>query len=169
MTITETRLIIVMGVSGCGKSTVAEAIAKQLNYAFIEADDFHSVENKAHMRSGQALTDDMREPWVDKLREHITQMALNKTSCVMSFSGLKASHRERIRSAPIESITLHLNGKKELIESRMRSRRGHFMPTSLLDSQFLALEDPSNEANTINIDIDCTVDQLIARALEALR
>jgi len=166
---TSPQLIIVMGVSGCGKSTVANALAQHLRYEFIEADDFHSPQNREHMASGQALTDAMREPWVNALREHLTELAKSDQNCVMSFSGLKAAHRARIREVPMQILTLHLEGPRELIQARMNQRANHFMPSSLLDSQFQSLENPNHEANTLSIDIDCTLEQLITKATTAAR
>ncbi len=158
------ELVIVMGVSGCGKSTVASALAKQLGYQFLEADDFHSAENRAHMASGKALTDAMREPWIDTMLNKLTELGQNNRSCVMSFSGLRAAHRARIRSAPMRVGTLHLEGDAELIEQRLQQRSDHFMPSSLLASQYRALESPNQEVNTESIDINCSVEELVKRA-----
>ena len=157
-----------MGVSGCGKSTVASALAEKLSYQYVEADDFHPSINREHMRNGQPLTDDMREPWIDAIHQHLTKLAGQNTSCVLSFSGLKAAHRRRIKSVPMSVTTIYLEGDKELIASRMQKRAGHFMPTSLLASQFQAMEDPSEEGSTFSIDIGCSVQELIARALDLL-
>jgi len=97
------RLVVVMGVSGCGKSTIAQAIAKQLNYEFVEADNFHSQENKDHMANGNALSDAMRKPWIGRLQTHLKQSANAGKSCVLSFSGLRRLHRAKIRDLPFTS------------------------------------------------------------------
>lgn len=165
---TQTKLIIVMGVSGCGKSTVASALARKLNYQFIEADDFHSAQNRKHMRSGKALNDEMRAPWIASMHTHLSKLAQQNVNSVLSFSGLKAEYRARIKSVPMSVTTLHLQGDKKLIQQRMQRRLNHFMPVSLLDSQYHALENPNQEPNTYALDIDCSIDELVERALTHL-
>jgi len=129
-----------MGVSGCGKSSVAHAISDQLNYQFVEADDFHPQENKQHMASGKPLTDLMRKPWITALKKHLMQAAETDQSCVMSFSGLRREHRNQMRDLPFNSVFVHLRGEQALILERMNARSDHFMPPSLLDSQYSTLE-----------------------------
>ena len=159
------KLVVVMGVSGCGKSTVAEAIANQLGYEFVEADDFHPQENKNHMASGQALTDVMREPWIALLQAHLKQSAKAGRSCVMSFSGLRRVHRAKIRDLPFDNLFIHLEGNRQLIADRINARLDHFMPTDLLDSQYAALESASKKETIISIDIDQSLDSVIADSI----
>ncbi len=161
----EPYLIIVMGVSGCGKSTVAEALAKHFDYTLLEADDFHPPENRARMTAGKPLTNSMREPWINSMHAYLRQLAADRTSCVMSFSGLNADHRRRIKSVPMRVTTLHLQGDQALIQSRLNRRSGHFMPSSLLQSQYQALENPNHETNTIVLDIDRSIDALVEEAI----
>lgn len=163
------QLIVVMGVSGCGKSTIASAIAEHFRYTFIEADDFHSLDNRTHMANGKPLTDEMRAPWIESIRNHLVSLSAVGQSCVLSFSGLKATHRHRIRSTPMITTTLHLEGQRHVIESRMNQRTNHFMPSSLLESQYQALEDPNLEPNTFSVDVDCSIQELIARSLLILK
>lgn len=160
------NLIVVMGVSGCGKSSVAEAISKEYDYEFVEADDYHPEENKQHMASGKPLTDAMREPWIALLRGHLKQAARVGRSCVMSFSGLRRMHRSQIRDLPFNVLFLHLEGDQPLIRDRMNAREDHFMPPSLLDSQYATLENPLGEPKTIGIDIDQTLKSVIETALK---
>lgn len=156
-----------MGVSGCGKSSVAQAIAEQLNYQFIEADDFHSQANQDHMASGLALTDAMREPWIASLRSRLRESAKARQSCVMSFSGLRHQHRAAIRDLPFNSLFIHLEGTKSLIAKRINARSNHFMPVGLLDSQFNALEPTSENENIISINIEQNLECVVAEAMAA--
>ena len=149
----QVNLIIVMGVSGCGKSSVAKTIAEELNYCFLEADDYHSDENKAHMASGKPLTDAMREPWIALLQAQLIQLSEKSQSVVMSFSGLRREHREKMRELPLNSLFIHLDGEQNLISQRMTERAGHYMPASLLDSQFAAMQAPSNTEQLHIVDI----------------
>ncbi len=158
------KLVIIMGVSGCGKSTVASALANELNYEFIEADDFHSEENVAHMASGKPLSDRMREPWIETLIHHLGEMAKQNKNCVISFSGLRAAHRSKIKIAAMKATTFHLNGSAELIENRIKRRQGHFMPANLLASQFEALECPAKETHTHQLDIQNNIEFLVDSA-----
>lgn len=154
MSSAEPVLIICFGVSGCGKSTVAQHLANRFNFNFIEADDFHSNENKAHMASGKALSDAMREPWVHALCEFLGEQAKQGKSCVMANSCLRQAHRLRFRNLPFRSVFVHLSGSEQLIHARMRSRAGHFMPASLLSSQFAAFESTAGEADVALVDIN---------------
>ena len=165
MSDTSMKLVVVMGVSGCGKSSIASALAEHFNYEFVEADDFHPQENIDHMASGHSLTDEMREPWIQLLQAHLKQSAKSGRSCVLSFSVLRRLHRAKIRDLPFDSLFLHLEGNKDLIASRIDARAGHFMPSSLLESQYQALESASKKEHIVNIDISKTVDQVISLAI----
>ena len=156
-----------MGVSGCGKSSVAQAIAAQLNYEYVEADDFHSQENQDHMASGIPLTDTMREPWVASLQSHLKQSSKAGRNCVMSFSGLRHEHRTKIRILPFNSLFIHLKGEKSLIAERINARSNHFMPAALLDSQFSVLEPPRENENIINVNIDQALECVVADSIAA--
>ena len=158
-------LIMVIGVSGCGKSTVAKALAERLGYLFVEADDFHSAQNRQHMASGQALTDEMRAPWIQSLKDHIGQSAEQGHSMVLAYSGLRAAHRASLRELALPVITLFLDGDEPLIEQRMNARQNHFMPSTLLKSQFEALQDPGGEPRTFRLNINCTLQELLDSAV----
>ncbi|HEY7884184.1 MAG TPA: gluconokinase, GntK/IdnK-type [Cellvibrionaceae bacterium] len=155
-------LIIVMGVSGSGKSTVAQFLAEDLNYCYLDADDFHTDEAKAQMAAGTPLTDAMRIPWVNNICAHLTQRAQSGTSCTLAFSGLRKAHRESLRQLPFRVVFTYLNGSKATIAQRMSLRADHFMPTSLLDSQFASMEDSSAEADVLTIDISADLPQVLA-------
>ncbi|WP_053980992.1 gluconokinase [Marinagarivorans algicola] len=156
---TQPYLIISMGVSGSGKSTVAQMLAQQFDLTFLEADDFHSPTNKAHMAAGKALTDAMREPWIASICDKIKSDGNN---CILAYSGLRRAHRQKFRELGFKTLFLYLNGSKELIAQRMSERAGHFMPVSLLDSQFASMDAPQNEPDMVLVSIDDPIPQIVA-------
>ena len=145
-------LIICMGVSGSGKSTVAAGLAQQFGLEFIEADDYHSDENKARMKAGIALTDEQREPWINTLCLLLKDRRRNGIHCTLAYSGLRRAHRQRFRELGFRVLFLHLAGDRDLIAKRMNQRAGHYMPASLLDSQFAAMEPADSEPDLVTVD-----------------
>jgi carbohydrate kinase (thermoresistant glucokinase family) len=137
-------IIVLMGVSGNGKSTVGKLLAERLGWPFLEADDFHTPQNIAKMASGTPLNDDDRWPWLDRLAEELRQRINRRESAVLACSALKQSYRQRLDPDPANVHFVHLHGDYELILSRHKQRSGHFMPTKLLHSQFADLEPLSN-------------------------
>ena len=146
-------LVVCMGVSGCGKTTVARAIADATGLACFEADDFHSEENRARMAAGKPLDDAMREPWIASLCEALVAERQAGRSCVLACSALRRAHRDRFRAVGFRTCFLFLDGERELIARWMSERKGHFMPPGLLDSQFETLESPLGEEDAIRIDL----------------
>ncbi|GAA5137864.1 gluconokinase [Prosthecobacter algae] len=137
------RTLIVMGVSGCGKTLIGTLLAERLGGVCEDADDFHSAANKDKMRAGTPLTDEDRWPWYASLRARIEEMRGQTPVYVLACSALKVIYREKLRADDAESelIFVHLKGPKEVIFARMAKRKGHYMPVSLLDSQFAILEE----------------------------
>ena len=160
-----TRLIIVMGVSGSGKSTVARELAAKLSYDFVEADDFHSEQAKKRMSRGLPLTDDMRLPWVDRIKESLEQSISEHRSSVLAFSGLRKSHREILQGLPTITVTLFLNADQELIAQRLEEREQHFMSPSLLSSQFETLESPIGEQDTYEVSAADVLPSVVSNCL----
>jgi len=158
----QTPTIIVMGVSGCGKSTVAALMASKLGAKFLDADDLHPKANIDQMAAGTPLTDAQREPWLRRVRdvakEHGQTNEHTGRMLVIACSALKKQYREILNEAPSVQYVF-LSGSKELIKSRLRLRHGHFMPESLLDSQIAALESPLGEPHVIQVDVDATPDE----------
>jgi gluconokinase len=152
-----------MGVSGCGKSSVGEALSARLGIPYFDGDDLHTAEAVAKMRTGIPLADADRWPWLDR----VADVLRDKAPVIVGCSALKGAYRDRIRAGAGGPVTfVHLSGSRELIASRMGARTGHYMPTSLLDSQFAALEPPGpDEAITVDIarDLPELVDQILAR------
>lgn len=136
-----------MGVSGSGKTTVGRLVAQRLGAAFLDADDFHPAANVAKMRAGTPLTDEDRAGWLDRLRAEIERARAGKRTLVLACSALRESYRERLRGADTDVVFAHLEGDRELIAARLAARSGHYMPASLLESQFAALEPPTDAIN----------------------
>ena len=152
------RNLVVMGVSGSGKSTVGAALAQRLRLPFADADDFHPPANIAKMTSGQPLTDDDRWPWLDALG---VWLAERPDGAVLSCSALRRSYRDRLRRYCPELEFVHLHGAPEVIQRRQASRPGHFMPASLLASQFATLEPLERDEPGTVLDVDQSVDAIV--------
>ncbi|WAJ29946.1 gluconokinase [Antarcticirhabdus aurantiaca] len=151
---------VVMGVAGCGKSSVGTAFAARIGAVFLDGDDLHGEANIAKMARGEPLSDADRHPWLDRVG---AALRAGSGSTVIGCSALKRSYRDRIRAAaggPV--VFVHLDGSRELIGARMAARTGHFMPTSLLDSQFAALERPTDDENAWIASIDQPLDDLVS-------
>jgi len=153
-----------MGVSGSGKSTVGAALAGRLRVPFADADDFHPQANIDKMTAGHALNDDDRYPWLEKIGEWLSEHA---DGGVMSCSALKRKYRDQLRRHHPQTRFLHLSGTPEVIGRRQATRPGHFMPASLLQSQFDTLEplDPDENGTAVDVDqsIDSIVDEYVSR------
>lgn len=179
-------IYIVMGVSGCGKSTVAAALARRLGLPFYDADDFHPPANKAKMSAGLGLDDADRAPWLKTLAEHITQWSAG-SGAVLACSALKRRYRDALKpraeeprlrgdeapdaGAQAPAVTfIFLDGPPALIQQRLADRPGHFMPPTLLDSQFADLEPPNEHPgdDAIRVNIDAPLPTVIDRILAAL-
>lgn len=141
-----------MGVSGSGKSTIAFDLAEHFGLEFIEADDYHSDENKAQMEAGIPLTDSMREPWIDTLCLLLKARSRKTINCTLAYSGLRRAHRQRFRELGFRTLFLHLTGDRDRIAERMTRRSDHYMPASLLDSQIAAMEPTSSESDLVSVD-----------------
>ena len=146
------RVVVVMGVSGSGKTTLARALADAWPATFLDADDVHSLAAKARMAGGQPLTDRMRAPWVRRIALDLQRRVAAGERVVLAAGGLRRRHRDRLRATGLPMKFLFLHGDAGLIAARMQARRGHYMPASLLDSQFAALETPVDEADVVRID-----------------
>lgn len=150
-----------MGVSGSGKSTVGEALADYYGFLYLDADDFHSEEARAQMASGKPLTDAMRAPWVTNICNTLNDYESQGTSCTLAFSGLRKAHREQLRKVAHNVLFVYLTGSKETILARMQKRENHYMPASLLDSQFDSMEDSACETDIIPVDITPSIADII--------
>jgi carbohydrate kinase (thermoresistant glucokinase family) len=160
--------LIVMGVSGCGKSTIASALSQRLGLEMVDGDDLHLPESVAKMRAGVALQDADRWPWLDRIGAYLAQA--DTPGRVVACSALKRAYRDRIRQQAGEVRFLFLKGDFELIDQRLRQRVGHYMQPGLLTSQFEALEIPQHdETDVISLPIIEPVADLVAQALFELQ
>lgn len=156
-------IIIVMGVSGCGKSTIAKGISSKLNIPFIEGDDLHPASNVEKMSQSIPLNDDDRWPWLDLLGYALKD---KQDGVVASCSALKRSYRERLNTAVGDSILfIYLDGSRETLLKRVQTREDHFMPTSLLDSQLETLEIPDHKELSVSISIENSIDEIIEESI----
>jgi gluconokinase len=153
-------ILVVMGVSGSGKSTVGELLAKRLGWPFLDADEYHPPANVAKMKAGTPLTDEDRWPWLEKLNRLLKE----KPDAVLACSALKQVYRERLTAGLSASKIVFLKGDKKLIQARLATRQHKYMPASLLDSQFATLEPPA-EAIAVDIaqDPGACVEAIVAR------
>jgi len=161
-------VIVVMGVSGVGKTTVARLLAHRLGLPYAEADDFHPAANIAKMSAGIPLDDQDREPWLRALGAWLGERAGAGTGGVVTCSALKRSYRDILRDACPEAFFLHLTGSHELVGDRIAHRTGHFMPPSLLDSQYATLEPLQADESGAVLDVDADPDTLVDRAVADL-
>lgn len=158
-------VILIMGVAGCGKTTVGRQLAVELGWKFIEADDFHPPANVAKMAAGHPLNDEDRAPWLAALREEIDRRLARQESAVVTCSALKERYRKVIVADPELVKIVHLHGSVELLRARISGRVGHFMPPALLDSQLAALESPTD---ALTLDVVHSPEALVAQIRRAL-
>ena len=159
--------LIVMGVSGCGKSTMAAALSERLDLDMVDGDDLHLPESVAKMRAGVALQDDDRWPWLGRIGNYLSQP--HAQGRVVACSALKRVYRDRIREQAGDVCFVFLDGEFELIQKRMQQRVGHYMQPGLLDSQFRTLEKPqADESDVIRLPITEPVQDMVEQALNAL-
>ncbi len=161
--------IIVMSVSGSGKTTVGEAVARQIHAKFIDGDDLHPRANIQKMGSGHPLNDEDREPWLERLSDAAYSLHHKNETGIIVCSALKRRYRDRLREGNQGMVFLYLKGSFDVIMERLKARSGHFMPTDLLKSQFDTLEEPnSDEPDVICVDIDADIDEVVRRCVQAL-
>ncbi len=150
--------IILMGVSGSGKTTVGKALAHELGCAFFDGDDYHPERNVAKMRDGIPLTDDDRRDWLLTLAKLISDNLVRSSSGVLACSALKQQYRDLLSVDPERVKFVYLMGNRELISARMRDRKDHFMQAGMLDSQFDALEEP---LDAMTVDINLSPEEIV--------
>jgi len=161
--------LIVMGVSGAGKSTIAEALARRLGWRHEDGDAFHPASNVAKMKAGHPLSDADRRPWLQAIADEIDQLSDLDEHVVIACSALKRAYRDILRHGRDDVRFVFLNGTQQLIASRLASRKGHFMPPDLLASQFRTLEPPGGDEHPITISIESTVDAIVDTIVRQLK
>ena len=161
--------LIVMGVSGSGKTTVGIAIAKARGIAFFDGDDLHSPEARAKMTAGIPLTDEDRAPWLERIGGVLADAAAHPDGAIVACSALRRVYRDRLRAIVGPSLRfLFLKGDKALMGARVAARKGHYMPASLIDSQFAALESPEGESDVVTIPADADLSAVLNETIERL-
>jgi gluconokinase len=166
MTATNAPVLVIMGVSGCGKSTVAGLLAGRLGWDLAEGDDMHPAASIAKMAAGQPLTDEDRWPWLARVAAWIRAHTTAHRPGIITCSALKRSYRDVLRADPV--VFVYLAASRELIARRLAARHGHFMPLALLDSQFAALEPPGPDEQAITADISGSPEQTASLVMAAL-
>ncbi len=163
-----TTHLVVMGVCGCGKSTIAQRIAERLGWPLAEGDDFHPEANIAKMSAGTPLTDDDRWPWLDLIVDWTREQAQAGQSTVVTCSALRRCYRDRLSAAPGKTYFVHLAGDRSVLASRMGARTDHFMPATLLDSQLATLEQLEVGELGFVVDVDADIDTIVETAISQL-
>ncbi len=163
-------IAVMMGVSGSGKTTIADGVAKREGWRLVEGDDFHPPSNVAKMASGRPLTDEDRWPWLRAIAREIDAIRARGQSAVVTSSALKRAYRDILIGGRPDVKLVYLKGSKDLIGKRMSERKGHFMPPALLDSQFATLEEPDEDEHPIVVSIalppDAIVDEVVRKLKE---
>lgn len=162
------KIVIVMGVAGSGKSTVGGQLAARLGWTFLDADDFHPPANVAKMRAGEPLTDADRRPWLDAMRERLRAAAARDEAVVLACSALKQAYRQRLaEDVPgVRWVYLHLD--RDAAHARLMSRPDHFMPATLVESQFTALEPPTAAEGALTVDACQPIEAVVEAIVKGL-
>ena len=161
--------LIVMGVSGSGKSTIAEKLAERLAWTFEDGDRFHPASNVAKMSAGHPLTDEDRWPWLQAIADEIDRLCKAGEQAVIACSALKRAYRDILVHGRNDVRIIYLKGSQQLIANRLAQRKHHFMPPGLLDSQFKTLEPPQADEGPFNVSIDAPVETIVDNIVAQVR
>ena len=161
--------LVVMGVSGSGKSTIADRLAERLGWRYEDGDGFHPPANVAKMSAGHALTDEDRWPWLQAIAEQIDRLSADGQRAVVACSALKRSYRDILVHGRDDIRIVFLNGTQDLIADRLAARKGHFMPPGLLASQFRTLEPPQPAERPLTVSIDAPVEAVVDDIVRQLK
>ena len=161
--------LVVMGVSGSGKSTIADKLAQRLRWRYEDGDTFHPASNVAKMSAGHPLTDEDRWPWLQAIADEIDRLCKAGEQAVIACSALKRAYRDILVHGRNDVRIIYLKGSQQLIADRLAERKHHFMPPGLLDSQFKTLEPPGPDENPLTVSIDASADQIVDAIVQQLK
>ena len=156
--------VVVMGVSGCGKTVIGKGLARRLGARFLEGDAFHPKENVERMSSGLPLDDEMRAGWLDAIGTALAEKIAGEESAVVACSALKRIYRDRLRRFCPTTVFVYLEVDRDTARQRVGGRKGHFMPASLVDSQFAILDPPQIDETALTLDGRKPIEALVAEA-----
>lgn len=162
------QVVLVMGVSGSGKTTVGEELAGRLGWPFLDADDLHPAANVAKMAAGTPLTDADRLPWLRRVAEWIAHRREARESGVLGCSALKRAYRDQLRAADPGLFVVYLQGQRDLLAKRVSARHGHFFPARLLDAQLADLEEPAPDEHAMTVSIGQSPEKIVDSVVAAL-
>ena len=162
-------IIVLMGVSGCGKTTIGTNLVRRLNWEYQEGDALHPQKNIVKMSEGIPLNDDDRKPWIARIADWIETRCIAGRDGVISCSALKEVYRQTIRGTQTDLQFVYLRGSRELLSDRLAYRKDHFMPPNLLESQLELLEEPSIDEQTMVVTIDSTPEKIVQKIRDSLR
>jgi gluconokinase len=161
--------LVAMGVSGSGKSTIADRLAQRLGWRYEDGDKFHPASNVAKMSAGHPLTDEDRWPWLQAIADEIDGLCAAGEHAVIACSALKRSYRDVLVHGRSDVRMIYLEGSQQLIANRLARREHHFMPPGLLESQFETLEPPGADENPLTVSIDASVDEIVDAIVHQLK
>ena len=162
------RLLVVMGVSGSGKTTIAKLLAVRLGYEFAEGDDFHPPANVEKMAHDRPLTDEDRGPWLAAIHAYAVERLADGDPMVVTCSALKRRYRETLLDGITDARIVFLHGDRDVIAARLARRKGHFFPPDLLDTQFASLEEPAPDEHAVVVDIGPPPELIVDEIVRAL-
>lgn len=163
------QTLVVMGVAGSGKSSLARALADTLGWDLLEGDDFHSEEGKHMMAAGQPLCPELRQQWVERICAQLCAQQNATRRCVLSYSGLIASQRAQIRAAAWQPLFVYLQGDATILAARLAARPNHFMPPSMLQSQLATMQEPTDDEAVQRLDLSWPLGRAVAQVLAVLQ
>ncbi len=162
-------IVLLMGVTASGKSTIGSRLAKKLGIDFADADDFHPIKNIALMSVGKPLTDEMRMPWLESVANEIGDYCYKKKDLVVACSSLKRAYRDILLKPSTFNTLAYLKGSRHEIETRLSARKDHFMPSSMLDSQLATLEIPEDDENALEIEMSLSVEKAVLQIINSIQ
>lgn len=162
-------IIVLMGVCGCGKTTIGRQLADRLGWDYIEGDELHPEENVEKMRSGRPLSDEDRWPWLERLSLELCQRQRRQRGVVLSCSALRREYRQRLVTPDVSPLFVYLTAPRELIARRLEARKGHYMPANLLDSQLATLEQPDADEHSLTVSAQGRPEEIVNGLIADLR